>query len=140
MGEIYNAGDVVDKTLMAATRVPVYKFPGDSQKPYGYVSAGQPVGIVYSYLEPNPAQDRTTLWWVFSGMYDQRYYAPHKGGLYDVSALRQQGVVSVEEKIEDKELANLPWYEQLVRKYGPWIIGAALAGTALRGYLSRPRQ
>lgn len=141
-GDVYNAGDLINKTLIAHRDVPVYIFPGESEVPIGIVKAGNPVGIVYSYLSPSPTQDRTRLWWQFSpaSNYDRYYYAPHEQGYYDVSAIRQQGVLTLEEKQEEEELANLPWYERLIRKYGGWVVLAVLGSAAIRGYFSRPRQ
>jgi hypothetical protein len=134
MGEIYDAGAIIDKTLIAKQRVPVYREPKDHFKPFGAVEPGNSVGVVYSYLEPNPSQDRSRLWWMFwDGRYNQ-YYAPHDPNYYSVSALKQQGVLSEQDKLD----AALPWYEQLIKKYGPWVLGAGLLYAGVRGYLSRP--
>lgn len=143
MGDVYNAANIVDKTLIAKKNVPVYEYPGDSKKPVGYIAAGDPVGVVYSYLPADPLDDRKTLWWMFhpATNYSKYFYAPHYEGLYDVNALKQQGVLSTEEELEEKELADLPWYERLIRKYGTQLaIGAGvvlLGSSAIKGYFSQ---
>lgn len=144
--ELYNVDDVVDKTLYAKSRVPVYdNVPPQQRNLVGYVEPGNPVGVVYSYLAADPTRQRQNLWWMFypASNYSNYYYAEQVGGYYDVEALRQQGVISIEEKQQKEDLENLPWYEQLLVKYGkPILIGgvvALLAGSAIKGYFSRPK-
>lgn len=139
-GGTYNAGDVINKTLIALKPVPVYSFPGDHELPMGYIEPGTPVGVVYSYLDASPGQDRTTLWWQFGPAtnYSKYFYAPHREGLYDVSALREQGVITTKEKAEAAAEANLPWYERLIKRYGIWVVVSVLGAAALKGYFSRP--
>lgn len=145
---IYNSDDIIEKTLFAAQRVPVYDNapPYRSANPIGYVEPGNPVGIVYSYLQADPTRQRANLWWMFypsSQTFGKNYYAEQVPGYYDVSKLREQGVISLEEQKEQEETANLPWYEQLIVKYGkPILIGGVatmLAVAAIKGYFSRPK-
>lgn len=135
----YSAADIVDKTLIAKKQLAVYDYPDATYPPIGYVAAGQPVGIVYSWVGGGDSTGARDLWWVFypdgSGRY---YYAPHKEGDFDLSALAAQGVVSLEQKQADAEFQNLPVVERYVRKYGPWLLFAVLGAAAIKGYLSRP--
>lgn len=136
MGDIYSAADVVNKTLVAAKDLKVYDAPRTGAKEIGFIKKGQPAGVVYSYLDANPALGRSGLWWQF--VYGNSwYYIPHAEGAFSVSALRQQGVLSTEEKLEEEK--DMPWYEALIKKYGIWIAGIYLAATAIKGNLSRPR-
>jgi hypothetical protein len=140
----YSADDILDKTLYASQRIPVYTaappYTG-SETPIGYVEAGQPVGIVYSYLNADPTRGRGNLWWMFypASNYSDYYYTEQVGGYYDVSSLRAQGVLSLTEKQAAADNANKPWYEQLISKYGPWILGTIVIAAAVKGFLSRPR-
>lgn len=140
-GTDYNAGDIVNKTLFALRPVPVYRSASDSAQPFGNVATGQPVGVVYSWLSPAPAVDRSGLWWAFYDGYGIPYYVPHEMGAFDVRSLRQQGVISVAEKVEQEkedELNNtLPWYDNLIRKYGKLVVFTVIGAAAVKGYFSR---
>lgn len=140
-GEIFNAGDILNKTLIAKVGVPVYRQPVDGSKPFGTVKAGQPVGVVYAWLDPKPPE-RAGLWWSFYDGFNQTYFTPHKENIFDVNALRQQGVISTEEKVQEEQekedLENLPWYERLIKKYGTTVVLALLGAAVIKGYFSRP--
>lgn len=135
MGTIYSASDIIGKTLIAKTKVNIYRNPTDNSELLGYVNAGQPVGVVYSYLEPSAIQNRSGFYWAFNqnGIY---YYSKQDPGLYDVSALKQQGVLTTSEKVaaelEAAKQAALPWYENLIRKYGIWVVITIIAATAIK--------
>jgi len=135
MPELFNADDIINKSLVARSKVPVYRYPFDGAEQLGWVNPGQSVGVVYAWLGADPSNNRAGLWWMFApvsggGAY---YYAPHKEGLYDVSALRQQGIISTQEKTdmerEKERLANQPWYTSMLRTALPWIavIGLGIA-------------
>ncbi len=141
-GDLYGADQIVNKTLVAKRQVPVYRFPADNQKSFGSVATGQPVGVVYAWIAPNPAENRSGLWWQFYDATNKTYYAPHNENWYSIDALKQQGVLSTQEIIdaekEKEDLENLPWYERLLKKYGVWVLGAVVVSAAVKGYLSRP--
>lgn len=139
---VYNVEDIMDKTLFAKAKVPIYdNVPPAQKKLVGYALPGNPVGVVYSYLAADPTRGRNNLWWMFypASNYSHNYYAEQIGGYYDVSQLKAQGVLSIEEQIQKEEEENLPWYEKLITKYGPWILGAGIAAAAVKGILSRPK-
>lgn len=129
MGDLYSAADIVGKTLIASVQVPVYNVAADNVQPFGYIKAGQPVGVVYSWLDPNASLNRSGLWWIFqqNGTY---YYTPQKQGWYNVEALQQQGVISTQDKINQAAQAaadeNRPWYEKLIRSYGLYVLGTVV--------------
>ena len=119
---LFSAGDIVGKTLIAKKKINLYRSRSDS-KPFGFVNAGQPVGIVYSYL--SPSLNNPNLWWMFKDN-NKVYYAEHKEGNFDISSLTNQGVISTEdktkiakEKIEKKDKGAFQFY---IEKYMPWII------------------
>lgn len=144
IGDTVSAGDLIDKTLIALREVPVYKSPSDKAQPFSKVRAGQPVGVVFSYILPG--EQSTRLWWMFRDGNDVAYYAPHMTGWYDFNALQAQGVLTTEERIENEQmeldrdrLSTLEFYvKYYLPKYGIWVIGAIVAAAAVRGYLSRP--
>lgn len=134
----YDVGDIIGKTLIARIKVAVYRTPVDSATPMGYVAPGSPVGVVYSYLLPNVNYGRSKMYWVFYDAQQQQYYTIHDPAFYDLTNLKQQGVLTVEEKLAAEELAAAPWYERLIRKYGIWILGAVVVAGAVRGLAARP--
>lgn len=138
-GDVYSVDQIIDKTLIAATDVAVYEQPIDSARKIATVKKGQPVGIVSTYFLPKPAEGRTTVYWGFWPVdnYSKPYYAPHIAGLYDTSALKQQGVLTVEEEIEREEEKNKEWYEKILDKIIPVGIVAILGAAVIRGLLSR---
>lgn len=136
-GDEYSADQVVDKTLIALADLPVYRDTVEVN-PFGWIAAGQPIGVVYSYLAPNPAYGRSILWWQFKDPQGVYYYSPQRQGLYDLDALRQQGVISTKEQIEQERAKDNTWYENLIEKYGLWVAGALIVAAGVKGFASRP--
>lgn len=137
MAEIFNAADIVNKTLVAQTKVPVYRYPFSTAEILGYVNPGNPVGVVYSFLEPDLSKNRNNLFWMFAPSQGgaSYYYAEQKPGYYSVSALKQQGVISTNEKIaqqqKEQEQANQPWYINILKTALPWVAGIAIAAVII---------
>jgi len=142
MSEIVNAGDCVDKTLIAVKRIPVYKQAVDGAEVAGYVEAGQPAGVVYAWLNANPGLPRSTMWWSFYPVNGMWYYAPHDPNAFSLSALKQQGVITVTEKTrleqEAAANANRTWYEKLINQYW-WIPIVGIAVWKVPGIISASR-
>ena len=141
MADTYDLSDLVDKTIIASGNVPVYEHANDHASPSGVVPAGQPVGVLYSWLDPNPTYDRAELWFMFWP--DNRadpYYSKWGGGLYNIASLQAQGLLTDAQKKAAADLANAPWYEQLITKYGPWVVGTVVVVAVVKGYFSRPKR
>lgn len=85
MPTTYSAADVVGATLTAKQSVPLQAQPFDDAAVIRNVAPGQPVGVVYSYLEPGPG--RTGLYWMFYDTNGQAYYARHNSGWYEVNGV-----------------------------------------------------
>jgi len=115
----FSVSEIIGKTLIAKVRTPVYSDASDTAQPTGYVNAGQPIGTVYSWL--NPKAGRTELWWLFYDSDQQPYYTPHKSGQFDISALQAQGAITSEEKTEAAK-AEAETITQKVEKYGKYIL------------------
>lgn len=134
---IYDASDIVDKTLVSEKELPYYNgVPDGTYFPQrlGTFPKGVVVGTVYSWIDADPAENRPQLWWMFypgsSGGY---YYMPHDSGSFDLDALAQQGVKSEQEK--NAEAAT--WYEKILTKVLPVVAVTVIGAAAIRGYLSR---
>jgi hypothetical protein len=142
MGDLYDVSQVLEKTLTAKQDVNIFDgLPTAGHMPtqIGKVKAGNPVGIVFSWADQDPSQNRDNIWWIFYPVnsWGKYYYAPHAAGLYDLSGLRQQGVLSLTEQAAKEAEANKPWYEKIAGQ-AIAIIGIAIIGAAfVRGYVSR---
>jgi hypothetical protein len=133
--DTYSVNQIIGKTLITKKRIGYYRNPGDHQTPVGYIDTGQPVGVVVSWLDANPTQDRQGLWWMFYDTWGNPYYTPHQVGLYDISSLQQQGVLTDEQLAEQDQSA----LQQNIDKYLPWVLGGAvvvvLGGAAIKKLL-----
>lgn len=125
MDTTFSAAQIVDKTLTAKRTVYVYRDATDVAKSYGKVDPGNPVGVVLSWLDPKAG--RSKLWWVFRDGSGGYYYTPHDNGIFDVADLKAQGAITVTDQREKEEFDDLPWYEQLIKKYGIYLLAVPVA-------------
>ena len=109
----YSAADIIDKTLFAKTRVPIKRQPWDAFPVVGYAEPGQKIGVVYTYLGIKAG--RSVLYWGFIDENRIMYYTEHREGYYNVQSLRGQGLLTLEEKQRQEELAQLSLPEKVVR-------------------------
>lgn len=136
--EGYSMNQIVDKTLYAKTNMYVYGSAANGTPPTYGVKAGDPIGVVYSWLDANPTYGRTGIWFMFypSGGQSNYYYAPYVQGWYDVSELQVQGALTDLQVIQaekDKEKEdNTTWYEKLGDKLVPVIIWVSLGVAAIK--------
>jgi len=140
MSEIYNADQIIDKTLFAAKTVRVYDWPDESFAAVKAVTVGDPVGRVYSWVTGTPGISKYGLWWMLwpetpGGDY---LYVPHKEGDFSITALQQQGALTPEQIRALKEEQNKAWYNEILSQALPYATIAILGAAAIRGYLSRP--
>lgn len=137
-GDVYDIEDIIGKTLYPRYTVDVYNnTPSNGGKKIGSVKSGNPAGVVYSWVTD---KNTKALWWQFS---DGKtfYYIEHAVGRFDVKSLKQQGVLTTEQKIEEQkkkeEEDSKPWYQSLgeglnsTAKTGLWILGGAIVISSL---------
>ena len=126
----FNAEQILDKTLIARQRVTAYDLPTytTGAQPLGVVEPGQPVGVVYSYT--GGTADRP-LNWQFKTTSGRAYYVAHKPGAFDVSALRQQGVLTTQELEQKKEDENKDLPTKIFEGLGRGARAVFIAGVAL---------
>lgn len=127
MANIYNAAQIVGKTLYAYRDVEITRNPSNGATSVFTVKAGAPIGIVYSFLSPKTG--RSNLWWVFQDANKREYYAEHKSGLYDFRAINAQGAKDTETIIKEAEQATQPAREFWSNKI------TIIAGLILAAYL-----
>jgi hypothetical protein len=116
----FNADQIIDKTLIAKVNIPIYRYAEDGAPVVYNVNAGSSVGVVYSYLMPS--SKRTNLFWMFKDQDGRFYYTEHKAGIYDISALQQQGALTSAQLLQQQQQAaaaaadaNLPLTDKIFR-------------------------
>ena len=139
----YSLADMVDKTIVANSPTPIYAHADDgnthANDPIGTIDTGQPIGQLYSWLLPDVTVDRSELFLMFWPDNKDPFYTKWDAKYYNFNALEAQGLQTDAQKKAAEDLAKLPWYEQLLVKYGPWVLGTILVGAVIKGLLSRPK-
>jgi hypothetical protein len=110
VGETFNAGEILGKSLVAKTTIPVKDSPLDNGKVLYTVPSGSTVGVVYSYINPKTGQ--SVLNWQVdipnpSNPAVRKYgYVAHGVGKFDVKNLIIQGAESTDQKYKDEQDAK----------------------------------
>lgn len=124
MSTIYSASQIVGKNLFAKKAVQLYRLPADNAKAIYTVNAGDPVGVVTSYLAPKTDGTRNSLYWQFKDQNGKYFYARHNENTFDIKALKEQGVKTVEDQTAE-DAGNADPFAKYFKKYGiPVLIGA----------------
>lgn len=119
MAKVYSAADVVGKDLFAKVNINVRSNATTESTKLATIKAGERVGTVYSYVygKDKNGQRDGTVWWQLDGKFGGKTgYVKHQVGWYDVKALEAQGLQSEEEKQQEKDDADKPWYEKLAEE------------------------
>ena len=115
----YSLADLIGKTYTGKTDIGITRLPSDGAPVVYTVKAGQPVGIVFSYLSPK--EGRSNTWLMFYDANQRAYYVELRPGQTDTKALEVQGVKTEEQKAQDA----LTWKEKLPKYL---LIGALVIG------------
>ena len=99
----YNAEDIINKTLVAKKTTNIVRIANDKAPTVYQVQPGSTIGTVYSYLLPN--QNRNALYWQFYDQNEKPYYVKHKPGQFDISTIKAEGALTLEEKQEEAAAA-----------------------------------
>jgi len=143
----FSASQIVGKNLIAAKAVKIKRLPLDSDTaaPVVYTAAaGQPVGVVYSWVMPAPG--RSSLWWVFNDSSGKPYYAEHKEGAFNIQNLVDQGTLTVKEQTAAAAAAaaaNMPlgdWIKQNIKGLVLLVAAAAVAKSVLPQLINRSKK
>jgi hypothetical protein len=124
---VYNANDIIGKSLIAKRRVNVYSIAKtDHRYRLAFVKPGNSVGIVKSFI-----QRPDGIWWEFDRPLNAgTYYVKQQAGAFDISNLQKQGVLTVEEKAEQARQEELSWYERLLENTSS--VGGEFRSTAMK--------
>lgn len=123
---IFDASQIVGKTLFAAVPVALKRAANDSAPTIYTVAAGQAVGRVDSFV--NPGAGRATLYWQFIDTNGRPYYAAHVTGRFSLSALKEQGALTVKQEQAQQEQAQLTTGQRIEKtaRLLIWVIAGAL--------------
>lgn len=145
-GKTYTVNQIIDKNIVASVDTKLYSGPRSTATIVGTVKAGQPIGIVYSYLRPEQADGRS--WLMFETSYNKFFYVPNE--VASGTGLKDQGTLTVSEEIKkeqeklEKENNPVGFY---LKKYGLPVLliggGIYLAATYgkafIQGKLAQPK-
>lgn len=140
----YSAADIVGHNLTAAKTVNAVAYPVDNAPVLGQFTNNQNIGVVAGYVEAKPEAGRNYLYWMFNDAYGNvEFWVRHEANAFHYGGLDEQGVKDIAQQLAEQDLANLPWYERLIKQYGPAILITvaiiAVGSAGVRGYFSRPR-
>lgn len=135
----FSIGQLLDKTIVATNRVYVYRNAQAGAQPVGYVSPGQPIGVLYSWLSPDFSQNRDRYWLQFYPASGGGYYyvVPFSDGDFDWSSIQQQGAITViqeqQQQEQEKQDSETPWYEKLFNWGSSGVIRPIVNGALILG-------
>lgn len=133
----YSLAQLIGKTLYAKEEVPLFATTA-SKKSYAVVKPGNYIGVLDSWIEKDG-----NLWLLFKYGANNQFVIKAKPGSIDTSNLASQGAKTVEQekKADDQkvllESGLTGKIEYFIKKYGLYLIGAIIAGQAIKGYLSK---
>lgn len=128
---MYSINDVVGLTLVARKEIPIKRAAFDQAEVVNSIPAGQNVGIVYSYLTPRAG--RSKIYWMFYDQAGVAYYTAHEVGFYDLEALREQGLLTIQEKDLIQDYPE--WYQagsELISSAGSLLLKVGLGILAIK--------
>lgn len=134
---LYSADQIIGKSLVARTQVPITRDPSDGATVVYTAPVGSTIGTVYSYV--GPKQGRKNLWWVFYDDNKRAYYAEHIPGRFSTDALTSQGVPTSLQQVQaaqDKNQSTIDKLLQGLGKGGKTILIIAAAYLVARPFLN----
>lgn len=95
---VYSLAQLLDKTFFGVKDIECKRSANDSAPVWYIVKKGQPLGKLYSWL--NPSASRDSIWLMFNDVYGKPFYVKMETGKFSLSKLIEQGAISVKEQIE----------------------------------------
>ncbi|WKZ60801.1 MAG: hypothetical protein QY309_04805 [Cyclobacteriaceae bacterium] len=142
-GKTYSVNQIIGKTITASVDTKLYSGPRGTPSVVGTVKAGQPIGIVYSYLRPEQADGRS--WLMFESSYTpgtapKVYYVPNEAA--SGSGLKDQGAITVAQEVkkeQEEEARRTDPVGYYLKKYGLPVLliggGIYLAATYGKSFI-----
>lgn len=100
-GQQYSTNQILDKQLIAKAATPLYH--SDFKTPFRTVAAGQPIGVVYSYLKPSGSTGKSALMLYDNTQYTGTPYYVLNEAQIDTQALQDQGTLTVSQEIQAEQ-------------------------------------
>jgi hypothetical protein len=135
---LYKYKDLINKTIVAKADIKLYRNALDTAIPYAVIKAGNPIGVLYSWVSAKA--NRNVDWLMFYDSNNKAYYVPMISGTLDEAALKQQGVKDVEEQTkeaEDKAKKNAGAVSYYIEKYVPYLLGAIILVPVLKTIINK---
>lgn len=102
---MYNAKNVIGKVLTARRIITCYSAANESSSVTREVIIGGNVGTVYSFVVDSYGR----VWWMLEGFND---FVLHQQGKFNLKALTDQGLITVEEEFNEVSGKDLSWIER----------------------------
>lgn len=136
-GTTYSVNQIIGKTLIAKVETKLYSGAKGTPSVIGTVKAGQPLGIVWSYLRPEQADGRSWLMFDSNGRF---FFVPNEAatntGLKDQGALTLKDEIKKEQQEEERRNDPVGYY---LKKYGLPVLliggGIYLAATYGKAFI-----
>lgn len=129
LGAIYNAGDVVDHSLIA--RKKVFALKNDLYTVLREIKPKETIGVVYSWVGGDGVRP---LHWMFQDGRGGYYYVKHEPGAFDIDALSKELAVDgkydletrAEQAEEERKKAEMGAFAYYFEKYGKTVLVAVV--------------
>lgn len=125
--------ELLNKSIYASARVPIYSSAGNNSVPISYAERGTLIGIVDSWLSPNSY--RSEYWLMIKNGSAFRYVKFSDAGKLSLQKFQEQGARTVKEIIEQEKENNETFGDKAIANFrNIAIIGiVAFAAIALFG-------
>lgn len=133
----YSLSQLVGKTFYAKKDVPLFTTTG-SLRPYAVVKPGNYIGVLHSWIQKN-----NELFFLFKYGTNNQFVIKYEPNAIDTKNWKSEGALTIEEEkkaLDQKQLLDggiTGKIEYFIKKYGLYLIGAILAGQAIKGHLQR---
>lgn len=127
------ADKIIGRGLIA--KVTVSKLNGSLAK-IGTFAPGEPVGVVYSYI-----QRGTNLYWMIRPTYGEPFYVLHGAGRFEITediknAIREQQQEREQERRES-EIQQKGAVSYYIEKYGKVVLAVVVGAYLLNTYIKK---
>jgi hypothetical protein len=120
IGDLVSLDQFIDKTIIAKVKLNVRSYPSTTGSIIAVIPRGNNVGRVYSWVKGKDKEGKNdgSYWFMYWDKFNGKTgYTIIEGKYYDLTALKDQGVKSVKEVIEEKkkkeEEENKSWFEKI---------------------------
>ncbi len=134
-GGSYSVNQIIGKTIFANKQTTLYSNPSGGGRVVGTIKAGQPIGVVFSYIKPTDKTSDGRAWLQFDNSYLNSFFIPDENA--SSAGLKDQGTMTVSEEVKaeaDAKLKEDSPMEYYIKKYGTkalLIVGGLIVAVSL---------